>query len=166
MKAHQRDSGRMTRNYDTTPVSLQGAANGWLSLYAKGINARNPIGEQIAGVYCLFFAVELYLKGYLALRDKRFSRQDALKNLGHDFCKMYVEVVSVAPKEFSVELGKLLKKYGLLRNNIIELRYPQAGRGIRFHPDLFNGRHGFETVFGIIDDEIGMTNWKQWRCLR
>lgn len=89
----------MNRNYDTTPVLLRNDAKGWFSLYKKALQDHEPT-EEIAGIYCLLFALELHLKAYLSLKDKRFAKEEKLRWLSHNLNSIFAEVSKVAPPQW------------------------------------------------------------------
>lgn len=155
----------MNRNYGTTPVLLGNAAKGWFALYKKALQDHEP-AEEIAGIYCLFFALELHLKAYLSLKNKTFAKEEKLTKLSHNLNSIYGEVSKVAPPDFIQKLKRLLKKYNLFVEDFTDLRYPVAGRHTTFHPDLFDdARHGFDEMFDFINKEIRGWNFEKWSAI-
>lgn len=156
----------MERNYDVTPVLLQESAKSWIELYEYGI--KGNIKLQIPAVCCLLFALEFYLKAYLSLKDKKFSKYSELKDLGHSMRKIFCEVEKLGPSEFVEKVRKLLNDYGLFTIDPIELRYPLAGQVSSFHRNLFDDRFNelhdkLNELFKYIDEEIRKWDYESWK---
>lgn len=144
---------------DTNPPSLLREGKNWLRLWEY---ASKDINSLLQATYCLFSALELYLKAYVVLKDNSYADINNLRKLGHSFQKIY-EAISKVDVKLATQLNIQLKKYGLVNKNfkLDALKYPESGKLWSLDHGLDKGRHTLGPFLKKIEDEItkNSNNW-------
>lgn len=141
-------------------MSLLRQGQAWLDIYNYTVKERD-IAKLEPGIYCLFSALEMYIKGYIVLKNSDYSDLDKLKKLGHKFSVMYERLAEVAPSEFKQQVKTQLDHYKLMTLDINRLKYPEVRGMWSVDNGLEKGVHTFGAIFAFIEKEIieGMESW-------
>jgi hypothetical protein len=146
----------MDRDYSVTPPLLLQTAHVWIELY-ESKRKSHDIATQLASIYCLLLALEMYLKAYLAFLNRRMANKEEMQKLSHNLNSLYRTLIELGDKEVTSNLKPLLCKYDLFIINFNEFRYPTAGRNMEIYKDLLES-HGFDKIFNVIEKRV-----KKWR---
>lgn len=148
--------------HEFTPISLTDDGEAWFVL-GKGLNLKTKPNLMIAKWICLCFAMELYLKSYIVLKDKIYANNNNLKKLGHNFIQIENTISKLGTKQFSAQVKNKLKKYRLLDtcSDFTNLRYPLTGRMTSFDVILKSAVSDFEGLFQKIDLLVHK-GYKKW----
>ena len=137
---------------DVSPVQLLREGDAWLELWD---HARARHSTPFPAFYCLFTALEFYLKAYIVRKDKSYASTDRLKSLGHNFNEMYRVFKDLSDDgNFSDQLLNELKKYHLLGLKLDVLKYPQIRAMWMVDRDLSKGIHSLSYLFDNIRQTV------------
>lgn len=136
-----------------TPMMMVSSAKDWNKLYEEALNKEKHIG-LLPGLYCLFTALEFYLKALIILRDKNYTESRKLINLGHNFKKMIEIIESFEDEPLLPEIRQAIEKYNLSGINITDIKYPVTPRMWHISPDLERGNHSLTSIFSAIETEV------------
>lgn len=143
-----------------TPMSLLSEGRGWLRLFEYGAKDSDRVMFMPA-LYCLFASFEMYLKGYIVLKDSTYSDPAKLRVLGHSFNAMYQKIHEIGPKNMSNKAKTAIKHYNLFEIDITNLKYPKSQRMILFDRNTTSGKHIFKSLYDQIELEIRSSS-NQW----
>jgi hypothetical protein len=136
----------------TPPIQLLHQGEIWLDLWE---HAKQSEYSLLPAVYCLFSALELYLKAYIVLKENSFSDTNRLRDtLGHNFNSLYAEFKKHAAAKFSAQLKTQLLKYKMLDFAIDTLKYPESGRIWSIDYGLDKGDHTFGPIIEAISATV------------
>lgn len=153
-------------SYDFTPINMRANARAWFKMYELSlIEVKNDTNFWMASFICFCFALELYLKSYIVLKDKNMAKESEMKHLNHSFKKISDKINEIGPKKFALKVEKKLNKYNFRNNNFIELRYPKSGRMVTFYQSMLYGDHGFVDIISEIDIKISKMDFEKWQQL-
>jgi hypothetical protein len=143
----------------TTPLALLHEGTVWLSIWE---NTSKEAPSLLPATYCLFTALELYMKAYLVLKNNKYADTTKLKKeLRHNFGTIYEKIVALEENNLTREINTQINKYELRNINLDGLKYPQSGRVWTLDRGLEQGQHTLKEIFQKIDSEI-TANFDQW----
>lgn len=134
-----------------TPRDLLIYGKTWLNMWEN-----NPTKTQdlFTALYCLFSALEFYLKAYLVLKSSSYANIGELKKIGHNFNKVYEKLVASGTNDLIKVIGKEIKKYNLEDLKLDTLKYPENGQMWHIDRELSKGIHTLGNIFKKIEQEI------------
>jgi len=142
---------------NTDPFSLLREGKNWLKLWGY---ANKDVSSLLQATYCLFSALELYLKAYIVLKDNSYANINKLRGLDHNFQKLYESIRKVDTK-LAIQLNTQLKKYELRNFKLDALKYPENGKVWSLNHGLDKGGHTLDSLLKKIDTDItkNADNW-------
>lgn len=145
-------------NTKITPLQLLHEGKMWLEIWenipVKDKNLRPAI-------YCLFTALEFYMKAYLLLKNSKYANTEKLKKIGHGFKRIYEEIVVMGKNKLTNKINTQIKKYELEDIALDKLKYPEIGRVWILDHGIEEKKHTLGDVFQCIDNEVSK-NFDQW----
>jgi len=142
-----------------TPIQLLNEGKNWLKMWES---ASVEASTLLPATYCLFTALELYMKAYLIFKNSEYADVEKLKNkLGHRFKNIYEKIVASGGNSLTDEIGLQIKKYELEDIQLDRLKYPENGCVWSLNRGLEKGEHTLSNIFKTIDVEI-TNGFDQW----
>lgn len=143
-----------------TPIQLLNEGKVWLDIWNK---TSIEINSLLPATYCLFTALELYMKAYLVFKNSEYAETEKLKNkCGHKF-KTILDEITTASKNTDLlnEINIQIEKYGLKNIALDKLKYPENGRAWILDHGLEKKEHTLHNIFKDINLEItkGSEQW-------
>lgn len=141
----------------TNPQQLLEEGKVWLSIW----ELKKAENLFVAG-YCLFTALEFYLKAYLVLKNNAYKDTEKLKlDIGHSFEKLFEKIVILGKNKFTEEINDQINKYELRIISIDRLKYPEDRKMWLIERGFEKGEHTLENIFNTIEKEI-TANFDKW----
>ena len=137
----------------TSPMQLLRQGRVWLGLYDYAVKDRDVIAA-LPAIYCLFSALELYLKAYIVLIDTDYADTTKLRKLEHNFSKLYEQIQRLAPPKLAVLIKKQLHHYKLMGLKLDTLKYPENQNIWSIDHGLVEGKQTLKVIFDTIEAEI------------
>ncbi len=142
----------------TNPSQLLREGKTWLSVWE---NTKDKSESFLPIIYCLFTALEFYMKAYLVLKDSEYSDTSKLKDLGHNFGNIYDKIIASERNNLTKEINSQINKYELRNIALDRLKYPDVGGMWLLSRGLEKKEHTLVNIFQEIDKEI-TSNFDDW----
>jgi hypothetical protein len=141
----------------TNPKQLLNEGKVWLSIWELK-RAEN----LFVACYCLFSALEFYLKAYLVLRNNVYKDTEKLKfDIGHDFGKLFEKIAMTGKDKFTKEINAQINKYELRTISLDRLKYPEDRKMWLIERGFEKGEHTLGNILSTIDREV-TENFDKW----
>ncbi len=161
----------MKKTVDVTPIGMLQNARIWRDLYYENISKET--NRQIVAIYCLLISLEMFIKSYLILLDKKYGDARELQNLGHNIKKLNDVLKKIRGTsnnkyehpgidEISQDLENCIEDFKL-DFNINILRYPKAGDRFYLHFDYLNTKNKIVLLTETIEGKINECLTKKWQ---
>lgn len=134
----------------TNPSQLLEEGKTWLSMWELKKDENLFIAS-----YCLFTALEFYLKAYLVLKDNTYRDTKKLRDdIGHKFGKLFDKIAALGKNKFTQKINTQINKYELRTISLDRLKYPEDRKMWLIERGFEKGEHTLGDILSAIDREV------------